>query len=204
MRRQSRKSVPENPSPRVSLTRNDWINVARQILIKGGASNLKVRQMSSALGVSTGAFYWLFKNLEELCSALREDWATRNTEPLARSIETAGTDAWDQYFAITMVFVEEDVYDPAYDNAIRDWANTSPATEEKLREIDACRIDLYRGIFSAMGYSGAEAEIRARVCYYHQVGYQVMRVKETTEQRLANEPLYTTILTGKARPVKQA
>lgn len=55
---------------------------------------------------------------------------------------------------------------------------------------------MFREIFEAMAYEGAEARIRARVRYYHQVGYQVMRVEESIEERLRNHPYYTEILTG--------
>jgi len=197
---QSPESRRESSPSKPVLTREDWVAVARKIFIKEGVASLKVRPLSQALGVSTGAFYWQFKNLEEVRNALIEDWATSNTLPLAKAVEAAGPDGWDQYLAITLVFVREKEHDPAYDNAVRNWANTSLAIADKLREIDNYRIGLYKNIFSVMGYSDAEAIIRARVCYYHQVGYQVMHVQETTEERLANEPFYTEILTGRAQP----
>ena len=197
---QVRQSPPKGLTGKPGLTREAWVDVARKIFIKDGISSLKVRPLSLALGVSTGAFYWQFKNLEEVRAALLEDWAVRNTEPLAQAVKAAGSDGWEQYLAITLVFIREEDHDPAYDNAVRNWANTSEATAELLREIDAYRIDLYKKIFYVMGYTGAEAMIRARVCYYHQVGYQVMHIQETTEERLANEPFYTEILTGKSRP----
>lgn len=197
---QVRQSPPESSPGKPGLTREDWVNVARKTFIKDGVSSLKVRPLSSALGVSTGAFYWQFKNLEEVRAALLDDWAERNTRPLSQAVEEAGSDGWEQYVAITLVFVREENYDPAYDNAVRNWANTSEATAVLLREIDSFRIGLYRNIFRVMGYSDAEAMIRARVCYYHQVGYQVMHIQETTEERLANEPFYTEILTGKSQP----
>jgi AcrR family transcriptional regulator len=152
--------------------------------------------MSTALGVSTGAFYWLFKNLGQLHDELRTDWAETNTKPLLAAQIAAAPDAIKQYKEVTKVFVLEEAYDPNYDNAIREWSRTSAATAEVLLEIDLKRIAMYREIFEAMDYSGEAAEIRARVCYYHQVGYQAMRVEESTESRLSNMPFYNEILTG--------
>jgi hypothetical protein len=38
--------------------------------------------------------------------------------------------------------------------------------------------------------------MRARVTYYHQVGYYAMHVKERNERRLELAPYYADILTG--------
>ena len=46
------------------------------------------------------------------------------------------------------------------------------------------------------GYDPDEATIRARVTYYHQVGYYAMDEKESKEQRRRNAALYQRILTG--------
>lgn len=178
------------------LERKDWIDAARQILIERGISGVTLRTLSARLGATTGAFYWKYRNLEELHEDLRSDWAIRNTEPLVRAKEAAGSDGWDQYEAVFMVLVREEQYDPRYDNAIREWASASQATAEVLRKIDQRRIDLFHDIFATMGYDEVEARNRARICYYHQVGYQAMHVEESMEERLRNHPFYGEILTG--------
>jgi hypothetical protein len=65
-----------------------------------------------------------------------------------------------------------------------------------LREVDDTRIKLLLEIFENFGYSGLDAEMRARVTYYHQVGYYAMHVKEMRERRLELAPFYADILTG--------
>ena len=47
-----------------------------------------------------------------------------------------------------------------------------------LDEVDQGRIRLLIEIFENFGYSGLSAEMRARVTYYHQLGYYAMHVKE--------------------------
>jgi len=179
-----------------NLTREDWIKAAKETFIESGIANVRVRRLSSALGVSTGAFYWLYKNLGQLHDELRADWAQTNTLPLLAAKEAAAPDAIKQYQEVTKVFVLEEAYDPNYDNAMRDWARTSAATAEVLLKVDLQRIAMFHEIFMAMDYPQEAAEIRARICYYHQVGYQAMRVEETTESRLKNMPYYNEILTG--------
>jgi len=50
-------------------------------------------------------------------------------------------------------------------------------------------------LFLDMGHPDEEAFIRARITYFHQVGYYAMGVEETREQRLRLLPLYTRVLT---------
>jgi hypothetical protein len=94
------------------------------------------------------------------------------------------------------VWVLERDFDPRYDQAIRDWARTSKRVADLLREVDDARIKLLLEIFENFGYSGLDAEMRARVTYYHQVGYYAMHVREMRERRFELAPFYADILTG--------
>ena len=44
---------------------------------------------------------------------------------------------------------------------------------------------------------GKEAHIRARVMYYHQVGYYAMGVQESQKERRVLIPYYRKVLTGR-------
>lgn len=177
------------------LTRDDWVATARGVLVGRGVGALGVRSLAAEMAVTPGAFYWQFRNLAALHDALRSDWADRNTAPFTRAIAAAGPEGLRQYLAWVRVLVLEDEFDPGYDNAIRDWAHHAPRTAAVLAEVEALRIRQLRGVFGAMGFEGHTAEIRARVAYYHQVGYNAMRVHETREHRLRNVPYYAEILT---------
>ena len=98
------------------------------------------------------------------------------------------------------MLIEETDYNPGYDIAVRDWARNDPKVARTVRRIDDRRISLLQRIFRDFGYTEAEAFIRARVTYFHQVGYYAMRVRESQEQRLAYAPLYLDILAGPKAP----
>ncbi|TVS04794.1 MAG: TetR/AcrR family transcriptional regulator [Rhodobacteraceae bacterium] len=180
---------------RGELSRQDWIEAARDILINGGKASLSLRGLSEALGVTTGAFYSLFTNLDELHDAILEEWIKQNSEPLTRAIEAAGSDGMEQYLAYVRELVLGTHFDPRFDNAIRDWAHSSQKTAAVLRDVEARRVEELRRVFLAMGFTGKAALIRARVTYFHQVGYNAMQIKETLEERLTNIPYYAEILT---------
>ena len=53
-----------------------------------------------------------------------------------------------------------------------------------LQSIDEDRIDLLHKIFQDFGYHGLDVTMRARVTYYHQLGYYALKVREKRETRL--------------------
>jgi AcrR family transcriptional regulator len=179
-----------------ALQKRDWVIAARKLLIRGGIANVKVEPLAQAMAVTTGSFYWHFAGRQELHDALLKDWYDTNTAPFYQAVKTAGSDPRRQYLAFFGVWVLERDFDPKYDQAIRDWARTAKRVAGLLREVDDARIRLLLEIFENFGYSGLDAEMRARVTYYHQVGYYAMHVKEKRERRLELAPFYADILTG--------
>jgi AcrR family transcriptional regulator len=179
-----------------ALQKRDWVTAARKLLIKHGISSVKVEPLAETMGVTTGSFYWHFSGRQELYDALLQDWYDTNTAPLYEAVKTAGSDPRRQYLAFFGVWVLERDFDPQYDQAIRDWARTSKKVASVLREVDGARIRLLLEIFENFGYVGLDAEMRARVTYYHQVGYYAMHVKEMRDRRLELAPYYADILTG--------
>jgi len=62
---------------------------------------------------------------------------------------------------------------------------------------DHQRIAILKQIFLDMGNPDDEAFVRARIAYFHQVGYYTLGVKEDRAQRLRLLPLYIRFLTGR-------
>jgi AcrR family transcriptional regulator len=181
-----------------NITRQDWMIAARNALIKNGISGVRLRSLAETLGATTGAFYWQYKNLEELLDDVRQDWAEKNTDPFERAITAAAPDGWKHYVSYVRVLVLEDEFNPRYDNAIRDWAHNSEQTASVLATVEMSRIEQLQGVFENLGFEGKEAAIRARVTYFHQTGYNAMKISETLEERLANIPFYAKILTDRS------
>ena len=189
--------MPDPSQEQRGLDRKDWIDAGRLVLIEKGITGIRLRALSESLGVTTGAFYWQYRKLEELLEDIRQDWARRNTDPFTRAISTAGPSGMRQYLAYVRTLVLENEFNPRYDNAIRDWAHSDARTADVLRGIELFRIDQLRAVFEAMGFEGQAALIRARVTYFHQAGYNAMQITETLEERLKNIPYYAEILTDR-------
>ena len=185
------KSHQNSPA---ALRRLDWVNAARFELLERGIQSVKVRKISNKLGVTTGAFYHVYKNLAELHNDLVNDWKARNTEPLLKAILEAAPDGRKQLVAWDTVIQFEQNYNPIYDNVIRDWARISPPVKEAVKKIDTKRIDVLQDIYMNLGYDEKTAEFRAKIMYYHQIGYQTLAVEESLDQRLMNAAYYAEII----------
>jgi hypothetical protein len=66
-----------------------------------------------------------------------------------------------------------------------------------VRRTDDARIGVLKQVFLDMGCEDEEAFVRARICYFHQVGYYTLGMRESREERLRLLPLYTRVLTGR-------
>lgn len=179
-----------------ALNRAAWIAAARKLLIKKGIVNVKVEPLAKTLGVTTGSFYWHFPGREALRKAVLQDWVDANTTPLFEAVQGAGEDPRHQYLAFFGVWVLERGFDPAYDQAIRAWARTSKEVSRILHKVDADRIDLLTEIMKGFGHEAFEARMRARITYYHQVGYYALDVHEPRQLRVKLAPYYAETLTG--------
>jgi hypothetical protein len=60
----------------------------------------------------------------------------------------------------------------------------------------AARQDAITKMFERYGYDPAEADIRARVLYYQQIGYYALDLAETLEERLTRVEGYLYCFTG--------
>jgi AcrR family transcriptional regulator len=179
------------------LGREIWLDTGRQALIEEGAAGVEINKLAQRLGVSRGGFYWFFKDRAQLLDELLGYWVQTSTVLFERILQTPGRDGMEEYLALTNLWIDENEYDPKWDGAVRDWARTSETVRKVVQAVDQKRIAVLEQIFNDMGYTGKEAHIRARVTYYHQVGYYAMGVQESRKERRALIPYYRKVLTGR-------
>jgi AcrR family transcriptional regulator len=179
------------------LGREAWLSAARQALIEEGTAGVEINKLAKRLSVTRGGFYWFFTDRAHLLDELLKYWIETSTALFERILTTRGGDGMAQYRALVDLWVDEKEYDPGWDGAVRDWARTSSAVREAVHQVDQKRIAILEKMFQDMGYKGTEAHVRARVTYYHQVGYYALGVHESKQQRRALLPFYAKVLTGK-------
>jgi AcrR family transcriptional regulator len=170
------------------------------MLTAKGVERVRVDALARTLRITRGSFYWHFSSRKALLDALLADWCVRNTAPFIAAAEDERLPAEEKFRAIVDIWLDESdydpAYDPAYDAAIRDWARTSARIAGLVRRVDRQRIDVLARICLDLGYDPQEAEIRARVTYFHQVGYYALGLKESRRVRRRLAPIYTRVLLG--------
>jgi len=186
-----------NAAEREALTREDWILAARKALIRGGIGAVRIVPLAEALKVTRGGFYWHFKGRQDLLDALLDDWVRTNTAAFEGVLKEPGRNGRVEFRTIVDVWVNEKDYSPAWDAAVRYWAGLSREVAAVVKRVDQHRIDIIHQIFLDVGYRDPEALVRARITYFHQVGYYALGLEETRERRLELIPVYIDSLIGK-------
>lgn len=181
--------IPKTP-------RATWLATARNALIDEGIHGVKVERLAHRLGVTRGGFYKQFADRDELLKQLLESWETQNVFALELPPLRTRQQARDAFARLTNRLIEEDGFDSRFDLAVRDWARNDKRAAWAVERMDAKRIELLRRLFLAIGCDDEEAIVRARVFYYHQIGYYALGVKQTTAERKRILPIYLRILIG--------
>ena len=142
------------------LAREDWLHAALELL-EEGIDKIKVTPLAARLGVTSGSFYWHFKNRRELLDALLEFWEHETTDRL-----TGATEAFEGAPLDRIRFFIDDMMKRRlvrYDFAIWYWAQSSADANKFFQRVLHKRITFARGLFLEAGYSTKHAEIRGRM-----------------------------------------
>ena len=173
-----------------------WVETARLILVEEGIAGVKVDRLAQRLGVTRGGFYHNFRDREDLLDALLRRWeeACRFLPEFPASRSLAKLGAW--FDCVADRLIEEDGYDHDFDMAVREWARSDQRAAWAVERSDRQRMGVLQRFFDALGYSKDEALMRARIFYYHQIGYYAIGVRESIAVRKRNANLYIDILCG--------
>lgn len=195
-RPRSKTARRKSPGRKPAFGREAWIEAGREALIREGIAGVEIGKLARRLKITRGGFYWFFASREELLQALLEDWEQTNTEAFKAVLRDAGHNGVAEFRALVDSWVNEAGYNPKWDSAVRDWARISPGVAKAVQRIDDERIEIIRQIFLDMGLDETSALVRARIAWFHQVGYYTLGLKEPRAQRLRLLPYYISFLTG--------
>lgn len=186
------------------LRPEDWLNAAQARLVDGGIDGVKIGPLAADLKVTRGSFYWHFRDRNHLLQTLLARWQAQSHEMFNRLVGGDGATGMDEFVRLVHLWVDESEFHPALESAMRDWARTSDAVSAVVKAVDEERIAYIKRIFLDFGYGEDEAFIRARITYFHQVGYYTIGYNETLDARMALLPMYVYVLTGKSSPEQLA
>ncbi|MEL6239847.1 MAG: TetR/AcrR family transcriptional regulator [Pseudomonadota bacterium] len=180
----------------VKVTRQDWLNVAMDVLVSDGVEQVKVLDLGGRLGVSRSSFYWYFKSRQALLDALLQHWQDTNTAAIVAKAEQPAKTITEAVCHFFHCVIDERIFNNPLDFAVRDWARRSVKVRRMLDQSDETRVKALAAMFRRFDYPPNEAEIRARVLYFMQLGYDLAELNEPTGDRLKQVPMYLYCFTG--------
>lgn len=185
----------------VKVTREDWINVARHILVNEGISQVKILTISERLNVSRSSFYWYFDSRKDLLDALLLEWESRNTKTIVDHCEMDAQSIASALCNFFKCFVNPDLFDKGLDFAVREWSRRDERVRELIDNADAKRLASVTRMFERYGYEPKDADVRARILYFMQLGYHALVDYEPMSERMKRMKGYLENFSG--RPATQ-
>ncbi|MEM7544890.1 MAG: TetR/AcrR family transcriptional regulator [Pseudomonadota bacterium] len=197
--RASRQAAPDVPGPagNAKVTRQDWLKIAMDLLISDGVSEVKVLTIGQRLKVSRSSFYWYFRSHSDLLDHLLAEWERTNTGIMVHHCEMEAPTITAAVCNFFRCIVDPAGFDHQLDFAVREWSRRDDAVRGVVDRSDRMRRDALARMFERHGYDPAEADVRARVLYFQQIGYHALELAETLEERLALVEGYLLVFTGK-------
>ncbi len=178
------------------VSREDWITVAMDVLVSQGVDQVKILGLSERLDVSRSSFYWYFKSRKALLDALLEAWEEANTRSLIAACAEPAPTITAAVCNLFKCFVNQDLFDPQLDFAIREWSRRSGPVRRVVDRSDEARLAAIAGMFERHGYAPEDAVVRARILYYMQLGYYALELREPMDKRMTYLAGYLEGFTG--------
>jgi AcrR family transcriptional regulator len=144
------------------LTRQDWLENALVTFSKKGQAGLSLQNISAALGVSRGSFYWHFKDRDDFIHALLQHWYEEYSAAVPAVIERDGGTAEERLARFMRLMHDKDLR--RYDLIFRSFAIHDSQFARWVRKADRFRLKFVERLFAEMGFTEKEIRIRARIC----------------------------------------
>lgn len=190
-------------APQGRSTREDWLNLALETLIKDGIDRVKIQIMAKQLNVSRSSFYWFFKSPQDLYEQMLDFWLAKNTGPIIqRALRPASTIS-EAILNVFECWVDEELFDPHLDIAVRLWARRAPTVLKVVASADQQRLDALTGMFQRHGFAEDDALVRARVLYFTQIGQYTLDIREDLTVRLSRTRAFLQAFSGQEPSQKE-
>ena len=172
--------MEEKRKPKTRLRREDWIDAAIDLLAVAGIGAVSVDRLATSLGITRGSFYHHFADREDLLQAMLEHWAQQWTFAIREQIAGLGLDPSTTLLALMKLIRSNRAAD--YDAPIRAWALHDPLAREAVKNVDTARLAFIQAQFEALGFTGLDAENRARLYLHYEMAAPAMFAGPTPEQ----------------------
>lgn len=189
--------MPEAAKPKARSTRQDWVEAAFEILIDIGVADITVDRIAQKTGVSRGSFYHFFTDRNELLGAILDYWAEHWTYDVREQVAGLELDPATSLLALMKAIRNNRAAE--YDAPVRAWALHDARAMKKVAQVDEVRLVFIRSQFEALGFSGLDAENRARLFLHYEMADPAIFYNSSPEDEGVLLEMRHKFLTAKPR-----
>ena len=143
-----------------SLTREDWITGAWEMLGDVGLDGVRVEPLARRLGVTKGSFYWHFRDRQELLDVLLDLWFSIWDDQMSPDIDGDGN-AEERIWALFESVIRRTTRGQTV--SLRLLSHKDPEIARRIDERDAQRLAFLMQRLEEIGFSREEARVRGQV-----------------------------------------
>ena len=162
--------------PKRRLTRLDWFEAALDALMREGIAGVSIERLAGELGVTRGSFYHHFKDRQALLNDLLEHWLQVSTLAIRDEVGALGLDPGNTLLVLSRLIRHRG--GSTFDVAFRAWAVHDELARDYVARADELRLAFVRPLFEALGFEGLDAECRARIFLYYEMGEPTFLAKQ--------------------------
>ncbi|MEP2030370.1 MAG: TetR/AcrR family transcriptional regulator [Paracoccaceae bacterium] len=178
------ESAPAKFGKRPSASREDWLLATLDVLRERGIEGVKVVAIARRLGLTTGSFYWHFKNIQDLLDGVLEYWEEIQTGHIIQEAMQFKGAPEDRIRNLMHRVIAEDASMP--DSAVAVWAKSDAGAAVCYTRAMEKRFDFSAWLFEEAGFDKMDAKIRGRMMVMTLMGETAagLREQENWEQIL--------------------
>jgi AcrR family transcriptional regulator len=164
------------------LSRQDWLQIASDVLIGSGIEAVRVEPLAKLLKVTRGSFYWHFNDRDELLETILQEWEALNTSDIIDRVEAMAGSPQQKLLNLFEIAAQ---MDDRLEKAIRIWGVNDERAAVAIARIDQRRLDYLQTLFRQAGYARKDAKMRAQIAYTVRLGWFMMIPPAKTSERIA-------------------
>jgi AcrR family transcriptional regulator len=150
------------------LSREDWIRGALELMSVTGVESVKIVPLARQLGVTSGSFYWHFKNRPELYDALLDYWEREMTDAAIEAAKRIEGPPIERIWHLMEQVMSTGM--ARYDLAIWHWAQSDTNANRAFKRALKKRFSFAAWMYSEAGFPKEQAEIRGRMMVIYMMG----------------------------------
>ena len=169
------------------LTRDDWLSLALDVLAQEGRAKIEIEYLARKLGVTRGSFYAHFSDRGDFVASVARYWADTLTRRELANLSLSPKTGEEKLQLLMMAIKDHQL--ERYDIVIRAWALDEPLVAEQVEKVDRVRFNYIKSVFSEMGFSGNELEMRSMIFQVYHSMSNGLQGSYFEENRFENDGL---------------